>query len=314
MSTSIQPQLFFGDGRQPRDRHPDAPAAREPYIATPALVQAVNLAMFLGRPLLLEGEAGTGKTRLATAVAYELGLPLYAWYVRSTSKAQEGLYSYDAILRLHDTQTALPKASTNGDVRLLRDPSNPIDYRTLGAIGKAFVSDKPAVVLIDEIDKADVDFPNDLLTVLDKPWAFDIPETGEHIAARQRPIVIITSNKEKGNLPAPFLRRCIYHFIEFPNTEELLLQIVNAHYGNQPTAAPSENLAKDAIQRFLALRSEGNLYKLPGVSEFLDWLEALRGYNHPIHPPQPLGTGNGLPFPGALFKLRLDWQRNAGEA
>ncbi len=212
---------------RPANSHPDSPQKVEPYIAPDELIDAVNLAIFLRRPLLLEGEAGCGKTRLAIAVAYELGLPFYRWDIRSTTKAQEGLYEYDAILRLHDVQ--IQKLEPNN----LRNPSNPQDYRTFGAIGQAFrLQNCPAVVLIDEIDKADIDFPNDLLTVLDEPWEFKIRETGETITAKSncQPIVIITSNKEKGNLPAPFLRRCIYYYVKFPNNPSELQKIVDIHY------------------------------------------------------------------------------------
>jgi MoxR-like ATPase len=168
--------VFFGDMQhEPAERHPDAPQQQEQYLASADLVRAVNLAIYLGRPLLLEGEAGCGKTRLAHAVAYELGLPLYRWDVRSTSKAQEGLYTYDAIRRLHDAQVRhLLEGESASSTK--QDPTNPGDYVRMGALGKAFqMRNCPAVVLIDEIDKADIDFPNDLLTVLDEPWAFDLP-------------------------------------------------------------------------------------------------------------------------------------------
>jgi hypothetical protein len=200
------PYTFTTDPtRKPANLHADAPKTPEPYIAGDDLIQAVNLAIFLHRPLLLEGEAGCGKSMLARAVAYDLGLPFYRWDVRSTSKAQEGLYTYDAVLRLHDVQTA--KLDADRPVaadRPRRDPSDPTHYRSFGALGKAFaLTTCPAVVLIDEIDKADVDFPNDLLGVLDEPWRFTIHETGETITATHYPIIIVTSNKEKGNCPPP---------------------------------------------------------------------------------------------------------------
>lgn len=298
--------------------HPDSPQKPEPYLASPSLIRAVNLAIYLRRPLLLEGEAGSGKSRLARAVAYELGLPLYSWYVRSTSKAQEGLYNYDAILRLHDVQAAKLESSSTQSSTLLRNPSNPADYRSFGALGKAFVlKDCPAVVLIDEIDKADVDFPNDLLAVLDDPWAFDIPETGEQgerrIQATHQPIVIITSNKEKGNLPAPFLRRCIYYFIEFPNDPAQLAQIAQLHYS--AAKQPDTKLVENAASRFLGLRNQDVLHKKPGTSEFLDWLNALQnfGQSAPYSASDLLNEENPLPFPEVLFKLRMDWQRFATE-
>jgi MoxR-like ATPase len=325
--SEARPYTYHGDGREPpQDRHPDSPARPVPYVAAPDLVRAVNLAIFLRRPLLLEGEAGCGKTHLAGAVAYELGLPLYPWYVSSTSKAQEGKYQYDAILRLHDVQVArlqqppsfirFPRSGSDTKAgrttRQLRDPSDPRSYRTLGALGKAFeLRGMPAVVLIDEIDKADIDFPNDLLAVLDAPWQFDIPETGECISAsdEDRPIVIITSNKEKGNLPDPFLRRCIYYFVEFPGLDQLR-RIVDVHYALRDLPSPQE-LVEPAITRFMDTRADRALFKKPGTSEFLDWLEVLRGFEPRSYEPSLLQSQGALPYPGILFKLRADWQRYA---
>lgn len=303
----------FTGGRElaATDRHAHAPTTAEPYVASEDLVEAVNLAIYLERPLLLEGEAGSGKSRLARAVAYELGLPFYDWYVRSTSKANDGLYRYDSIRRLHDVHlfevTRKNERMSAGDPKLGTDPSDPISYRTLGAIGKAFeLKDRPAVVLIDEIDKADVDFPNDLLAVLDDPWMFEIPETGERLVAEHKPIVIITSNKEKGNLPAPFLRRCLYYFVEFPDDEERLRQIVEKHYEGSDSA-PSPDLIGAASRRFLALRREGLLHKKPGTSEFLGWVKALKGFGGDTER-VPSAEGR-IPYPEVLFKLRTDWQR-----
>lgn len=314
--------VFYGDPtKQTEKRRPDSPTKAEPYIASEELITAVNLAISLNRPLLLEGEAGCGKTRLARAVAYELDLPLYTWHVRSTSKAQEGLYSYDAILRLHDVQT-LSLGSPEGDIILsseageptLRNPQNAKDYRRFGPLGRAFNrQDYPAVVLIDEIDKADIDFPNDLLAVLDDPWQFEIPETGEVITASEdfRPIVIITSNKEKGNLPAPFLRRCVYYFVDFPDSEDLLKRIVDAHYRLQDSNAPDPDLIDASVSSFLAIRKEWGLYKNPGTSEFLDWLEALREKEVPSPDVLTLAADHSaLSFPQLLIKLRADWQRH----
>ena len=289
------------------------------------LVEAVNLAIYLRRPLLLEGEAGCGKTRLASAVAFELGLPFYFWPVRSTSRGQDGLYRYEAILRLHDVQTAKFEAeasaakkgavkegaATAEDTAVRRDPRNPKDYRHLGALGNAFSSvDRPAVVLIDEIDKADIDFPNDLLTVLDKPWKFEIPETGETIQAKPEyiPLVFITSNKEKGELPAPFLRRCIYCYVDFPDDPERLKAIVRAHYKQREVQPPAGGLLDAAVKRFLELRKTGELFKKPGTSEFLDWVEALRNFEGVPYPVDKVGTGT-LPFPELLFKLWEDFRR-----
>jgi MoxR-like ATPase len=305
---------FTGDpGRAPATRHVHAPKQPEPYIATDELIQAVNLALFLGRPLLLEGEAGCGKTRLARAVAYELGLPFYPWYVRSTSKAQEGLYTYDAILRLHDVQTRQlePVSSTEAQPSPRPDPRDPKAYRTFGALGKAFtLKGCPAVVLIDEIDKADLDFPNDLLAVLDDEWAFEIPETGEPIKAapEYRPLVIITSNKEKGNLPAPFLRRCIYSYVKFPNDKERLRKIVNAHYQAQDQSPP-DKLVDSAIDRFIEVRAQENLQKNPGTSEFLDWLKALAGFGAKPYRATMLKATDPMPYPELLFKHWLDLQK-----
>jgi MoxR-like ATPase len=298
---------FYGDQQHhPIEHRTDAPQKPEPYIANPELVQAVNLAIFLNRPLLLEGEAGCGKTRLAHAVAYELGLPLYRWDIRSTSKAQEGLYRYDALLRLHDVQLLrsqeIPNSLKAGISNQSRNPNDPTYYLTDGEIGKAFrLKDYPAIVLIDEIDKADIDFPNDLLTVLDEPWAFEIPETSEKITASHKPLVIITSNAEKGSLPAPFLRRCIYYFMAFPE-EKAFKEIVAAHYPNDKTA-PTQDLVDSTVARFFELRGNTDLRKLPSTSEFLDWLKALHHFKRKL-------TGD-IPFPSLLFKVRDDWNKYA---
>lgn len=314
---SQSPRYMFRGAMQPPSppRHPDAPHEPEPYIAEPELVQAVNLAIYLKRPLLLEGEPGCGKTRLARAVAYELGLPFYPWYVRSTSKAQEGLYSYDAIRRLHDVHTFQLEQEPVTDAQAIqkRDPRNPKDYRRLGALGQAFsLPDTTAVVLIDEIDKADIDFPNDLLTVLDDQWSFEIPETRERIVAspEHKPIVIITSNREKGNLPDPFLRRCIYYYVDFPNNPDRLQDIVNSHYQVRQVAPPPDELTESAIKAFLNVRKQGNLTKNPGTSEFLDWLEALHHFEKKPYPSALLSQpDNGLPYHELLFKVHADWLR-----
>jgi MoxR-like ATPase len=277
---------------------------------TPGLRKAVNLAIFLRRPLLLEGEAGCGKTRLARAVAYQLGLPYYRWNISSTTKAQEGLYSYDAIHRLHDVQI-LEKL---GSQTQKNDPRNPQNYREFGPLGKAFrVTDRPAVVLIDEIDKAELDFPNDLLTVLDEPWEFDIPETQEKITANRKhlPIIIITSNKEKGNLPAPFLRRCLYYYVDFPDQDQLQ-KIIDIHYeisqkSTEPLEIPSSSLTEKAINVFSELREEKALFKKPGTSELLDWIQALTGYGEKIS--EDLITLENLPHKEVLLKIRNDWDK-----
>jgi len=292
---------------RPQNPHEDSPKTPEPYVVSEPLKKAVNLALYLKRPLLLEGDAGCGKTRLASAVAYELGLPLYRWDIRSTTKAQDGLYEYDAILRLHDVQTQKFNKLANDQ----HNPANAKDYRTFGALGKAFeLKECPAVVLIDEIDKADLDFPNDLLTVLDEPWEFKIKETWETITATHKPIVIITSNKEKGNLPAPFLRRCLYHYVEFPNDPKLLQEIVEKHSEQIVEGkSTSQNLVDNAIGRFLQVWNEGGLFKKPGTSEFLDWLKALHTFESKPYNATKLKEDELLPYPELLFKLQQDWKK-----
>ncbi len=320
----------------PLDIEDDIPKEPEPYYCDPRMIKAVNLAIYLRRPLLLEGEAGCGKTRLAKAVAYKLGLPYYRWDVRSNSKAQDGLYTYDAILRLHDVQiqqlgkplepeTKQPQDNqkNQGTKPTQRNPSKPEDYRTLGALGKAFnFHGCPSVVLIDEIDKASIDFPNDLLTVLDEPWKFIIPETGETIEATEhnRPIVIITSNREKGNLPAPFLRRCVYFYIEFP--KDRLREIVRVHDQeahktkqvdeNEKTQPRDEgDIVARGIKCFLKIREDESLVKKPGTSEFLDWLEALRNFDREIVSIAEQLTKNSLiPHKELLFKHSEDWLKD----
>ncbi len=338
MNSNIKYQFENKPEKRPSKSHPDSPKKVEPYIAPDELIDAVNLAIFLRRPLLLEGEAGCGKTRLAIAVAYELGLPFYRWDIRSTTKAQEGLYEYDPILRLHDVQTQKLEIESKNQAQFsktennnqekdhnTRNPSNPQDYRTFGAIGNAFRSkDCPAVVLIDEIDKADLDFPNDLLTVLDEPWEFKIRETGETITAEVdcQPIVIITSNKEKGNLPAPFLRRCIYYYVKFPNNPSKLQEIVDIHYQHKQDLdtkkninPPHSKLVETAANLFIEIRKKNELFKTPGTSEFLDWLDALyrcqtKQNPQPPYPVNKLKEGKLIPYRELIFKIRQDWQKN----
>lgn len=314
----------------PKQPHAHAPDP-VPYIASDELVEAVNLAIHLNRPLLLEGEAGSGKSQLAEYLAYSLGLPFYPWLVRSTSTAQDGLYSYDAILRLHDVQVANQSGRSilarwrtagrraQGDAPAPpRDPQQPMHYVTWGALGKAFrLQECPAVVLIDEIDKAEMDFPNDLLTVLDAPRAFSIREADQQpIQARHPPIVIITSNKEKTNLPAPFLRRCVYSYIRFPSDPAQLKQIIAVHRAmDAGTLAADPDLIDAAVERFLALRAKDDLFKPPGTSELLDWLRALgrgvaAGRSSAEALIRQLRERDGrLPCPEALIKLRDDWKR-----
>lgn len=297
------------------DPHPECPLVankeekRKPYIAQPGLVQAVNLAIRLKRPLLLEGEAGCGKTLLAYDIACELGLPFYPWHVRSTSKAQDGLYSYDAILRLHDVQIAKISSSNTSSKR---NPEDTNTYLKDKALGRAFkLKECPAVILIDEIDKADIDFPNDLLSILDK-YEFEIPEIDKTITTKHTPIIIITSNKEKGNLPAPFLRRCIYYFVEFPD-KEFLKQIVDEHYKDDQKGFSKAqeknfaNLSNAAIDKFIEIRKKDLLHKKPGTSEFLDWLNMLQSFDSKPYESKQLETTSTIPYRELLFKLRDDW-------
>lgn len=324
--TAAQRLIFEGDpGLRPKDSHQDSPKKPEPYVVSESLKKAVNLSIFLRRPLLLEGDAGCGKTRLAYTVAYELGLPLYRWDVRSSTKAQDGLYEYDAILRLHDvevqrTQGARPAqpdsaAGENDDIASEnRNPGNPKHYRTFGPLGKAFrLTDRPAVVLIDEIDKADLDFPNDLLTVLDEPWTFTIRETGETITAHpdHKPIVIITSNKEKGNLPAPFLRRCLYRYLDFPDDPKQLIGIVEHHYQVREETSPPSKLVTEAVDKFLTERRDRSWFKPPGTSEFLDWLKALHEFEAKPYSVAQLKKDAILPYRELLYKRQDDWRNSA---
>lgn len=225
------------------------------YIITDELQQAVDAALTLERPLLVKGEPGTGKTQLALEIAQRLNAPLFQWHVKSTTRAHQGLYEYDAVSRLRDSQL--------GDERV-KDISN---YILHGVLWDAFVSDQLAVVLIDEIDKADIEFPNDLLQELDR-MSFNVYETRETITAQQRPLVIITSNNEK-ELPDAFLRRCFFHYIEFPD-KQTMGKIVKAHY---PTI--KQDLLKSAMEVFFDLRDVPGLKKKPSTSELLDWLKLL---------------------------------------
>jgi MoxR-like ATPase len=310
-------------GGQPENPHEDCPRDVEPYVTDDLeLEQAVNLAIHLQRPLLLEGEAGCGKTKLAETIAFQLGLPFYRWDIRSTSLAKEGLYEYDALLRLHDVQAVQAKVKVVG-----RDAQKTEDYVRYGALGKAFrLSDRPAVVLIDEIDKADLDFPNDLLTVLERPWSFEVPEAIQADdkplkvgPALHPPIVIITSNREKTSLPLPFLRRCIYYYMKFPDRTGLE-NIVKAHYGEPKDEAQnlkqdfnpvSDELVKATIDRFLALRNTEGLFKKPGTSEFLDWMDAIVNVNveNSGRLLAALQDDGKVPFRELLFKVQKDWQK-----
>ncbi len=227
----------------------------ESYVATQDLTLAVNAAVTLGRPLLVKGEPGTGKTELAKQVAKSLGRDLIEWNVKSTTRAQQGLYEYDAVSRLRDSQLGDPKVN---------DVTN---YIRKGKLWQAFEEGAKSVLLIDEIDKADIEFPNDLLQELDK-MEFHVYETGETIRAVDRPVVIITSNNEK-ELPDAFLRRCFFHFISFPDADTLA-KIVGVHH-----PGIKQDLLKEALSRFFALRDVPGLKKKPSTSEMLDWLKLL---------------------------------------
>ena len=225
------------------------------YVATEDLRVAVNASIALERPLLIKGEPGTGKTVLAHEVADALGVPLIQWHIKSTTKAQQGLYEYDAVSRLRDSQLGDEKVKDIGN------------YIKKGKMWEAFTSDERPVLLIDEIDKADIEFPNDLLLELDR-MEFYVYETGEQVKAKQRPIVMITSNNEK-ELPDAFLRRCFFHYIKFPDADTMT-QIINVHFPNL-----KGNLISEALNVFYELRETPGLKKKPSTSELLDWLKLL---------------------------------------
>ena len=251
------------------------------YIASDDLRHAVNVAVALARPLLVRGEPGTGKTLLAENVARALGLPLVRWHVKSTTKAKDGLYVYDTVARLHDSRF------NDGDVKDIAK------YIKLGPLGEALAADHRVVLLIDEIDKADLEFPNDLLMELDA-MRFRIDETGREITAKERPIVIITSNNEK-ELPDAFLRRCVFHYIEFPG-RELMQQIVRVHHPDL-----EDKVLDQALEVFYGLRATPKLRKRPTTSELIDWICALRKAG------VDLGrVGGGIPFLGTLLKTEQD--------
>lgn len=257
------------------------------YVATDDLKVAVNAAVLLRRPLLVKGEPGTGKTVLAEQIAASLDAPLITWNVKSTTKAHQGLYEYDAVGRLRDGQL--------GDARV-HDINN---YIRKGKLWEAFTSPRLPVLLIDEIDKADIEFPNDLLAELDR-MAFDVYETGEHVAAAERPIVVITSNNEK-DLPDAFLRRCFFHYIKFPD-RETMQAIVDVHFpGIQKT------LVTRAMEIFYELREVPGLKKKPSTSELLDWLKLLLSEDMPLDVLQNQDPTKAIPpLHGALLKNEQD--------
>jgi MoxR-like ATPase len=259
----------------------------ERYIATRDLEVAVNAAVTLQRPLLVKGEPGTGKTVLAHEVAEALGHPLIEWHIKSTTKAQQGLYEYDAVSRLRDGQL--------GDAKV-HDISN---YIVRGKLWEAFDAAEQSVVLIDEIDKADIEFPNDLLLELDR-MEFFVYETRQTVVARQRPIVIITSNNEK-ELPDAFLRRCFFHYIRFPD-RETMEKIVQAHYPDL-----KQDLAREALNVFFQIRDVPGLKKKPATSELLDWLKLLMVEDLPLEVLRSRDTHVVIPpLHGALLKNEQD--------
>ena len=251
------------------------------YLVSPELRDAVNVAIALERPLLIKGEPGTGKTQLAEAITENLGLELLTWHVKSTSKAREGLYVYDTVQRLNDARF--------GD----RDISDIANYIKLGPMGQSFRAEKRVVLLIDEIDKADMEFPNDLLHELDR-MSFLVDETGETITAVERPIVVVTSNNEK-ELPDAFLRRCVFHYIEFPG-EDLMRDIVQVHHPDL-----EERLLRQTLMAFYWLRDQPEVRKRPSTSELIDWIAALRRAGIDAE-----AMEKSLPFLGVLLKREQD--------
>ena len=251
------------------------------YVVTDELMNAVNVSIALKKPLLIKGEPGTGKTMLAEAISQALDMDLIIWSIKSTTKAQDGLYVYDTVQRLYDSQFG------EGDVKDIAQ------YIKLGKLGEAFTSDRQVVLLIDEIDKADLEFPNDLLWELDK-MEFYINETKETIKTKHRPIVIITSNAEK-ELPDAFLRRCIFHYIEFPN-EDKMADIIRVHYGDI-----DKKLMTNALEAFYKIRGMKDLQKRPSTSELLDWIQALMISGVSID-----NLYEDMPFLGVLLKKNQD--------
>ena len=318
---------YTGDGKCPYTPLDEAVGQPEPYVPNPELVEAVNMALYLRRPLLLEGEPGCGKTRLAFSVAYELGYPLYEIYIRSTSKAQDLLYTFDAIRRLYDLQEQAAGGAQGGgqsqaSIQKAKEPQQVLEekrqYVEFGELGKAIErtmdKDEPSVVLIDEIDKADMDFPNDLLLEMDR-LQFSIKELnntridglkGQTRESRRDvlPLVIVTSNREK-ELPPAFLRRCLFYYIPFPTDQEIR-QIMQRHVKETPTT-----LFDEAVKKFWTLRDQAQFtwQKKPSTSELLDWVRCLsrREEHGQLTADQLAGTPlSALPHLGVLVKRHED--------
>jgi MoxR-like ATPase len=254
------------------------------YIASKPLMEIVNVSVALGKPLVIKGEPGTGKTLLAHSIAGALSKKLLIWNIKSTTKAKDGLYVYDTVQRLNDARF---KDKDISDIR---------QYIKLGKLGQAFTSDEQLVLLIDEIDKADVEFPNDLLNELDE-MSFHIPELDEEVRAKHRPVVIITSNSEK-ELPDAFLRRCIFHYIEFPD-QEMMEKIVKVHYPDI-----ENKLMREAIKKFYWIREVEGLRKKPSTSELIDWIKVLALGGISIDK-----ISSEIPFLGTLLKTEQDTGR-----
>lgn len=257
------------------------------YVATPELQMAVNASITLQRPLLLKGEPGTGKTMLAEQLATSLGTDLIQWHIKSTTKAHQGLYEYDAVSRLRDSQLGTDR---------VHDISN---YIVKGKLWEAFTADKPVVLLIDEIDKADIEFPNDLLLEIDK-MEFYVYETQERIVAKHRPIILITSNNEK-ELPDAFLRRCFFHYIDFPD-RDTMKAIVDVHYPDI-----QKQLVNEALEVFFDVRKVPGLKKKPSTSELIDWLKLLMADDLGVELLRNSDSSKAIPpMAGALVKNEQD--------